>query len=260
MSKIEGASKFYIGLIKPCKEVIFSPEYERNVSVHGPFQLYTDLLEVDTESVILVLAALRDKNIVKLSPVKNQKGNLGNSMTLLSQESDEDETVQQQLKITIDGNFVQRFLARSKLDKKTFKFDFEALDMRRVMCCYFSIDEMNTIKVKSLMKRVAASKKEDFEIEFPGEKIDFLKNYEVEKKKKEEKKPVDHKFFYDLEGHKHMVHERTKKKLKEDKKMSRWWNRLSEPKVRSADLVEQDLTPEENSTESPSVEIEQIDN
>jgi hypothetical protein len=248
-------TKFYIGLIKPHDGVAFSAEYKKNISTHGSFQLYTDLLEVDAESVILVLAALKGNNIIKMCPDKNQKGQEKNGVTLVTQDSGKDGYfAQEQLQITIDSSFVGRVLKQTKLKSK---LNFEALDMKKVMCCYFSIDEMNDLKIKSIAKdgtcAVRKTREKEFEdscVEFPGEKINFLENYDKGKmsRSKTKSKNVstqaegvtmkkegllnDHKYFYDLDGHKHVVHATSKNKLKEEKKKGKWWNRLSEPRLR----------------------------
>jgi hypothetical protein len=185
MAKSESGSKFFIGLVKPCAGILLSPEYEKHITIHGPFELYTDVLEVDTESVVLVLAALRDNNIIKLSPQKAKQKSLEDGVVILSPVFST-KAEKQQLKITIDCEFVKRILKSPTYTTRNLKVNFHALDLRNTNFCYFTIDDINNIKHVATQgkKQKVNVKKDDFDFEVPGEKIDFLKNYDDEMQQK----------------------------------------------------------------------------
>lgn len=260
-------------MVKPCPGILLSPDFEKHVAIHGPFQLYTDLLEVDTESLVLVLAALRDSNIIKLYPQKRQQNGTENEVILLTQVFSID-AEKQQLKITIDSKFVKKIL---KSNPRNLKINVDALDLRKTSFCYFTVDDLNRLKYNDTKgkKQKENVKSQNFELEFPGEKIDFLKNYDEHMQQKFKtnlmsgvyKLQLDQKSipdgnasagrsqFYDLAGHKHVVHDESRH-LKKEKESKKWWNRLSEAKVREvvveASTLVQDVLADESVPEAVS--------
>jgi hypothetical protein len=185
MANSEFGSKFFIGLVKPCPGILLSDKYEKHITIHGPFELYTDLLQVDKDSLILVLAALRDNNIIKLSPQKGKQKGSADGVVILSQIF-ANSAEKQQLKITIDSEFVKRILKSQTFTRMNFRINLHALDWRKTDFCYLNIDEINHIKSAPTQgkKQRVSVKSDNFEFEVPGEKIDFLKNYDEEMQRK----------------------------------------------------------------------------
>ncbi|CAB3363989.1 Hypothetical predicted protein [Cloeon dipterum] len=271
-----------IVLIKPHKGVTLSKHFDKNVTLHGQFQLYADLLEVenDTTTLVLALAALKDGDIVKLLPDENQHGK-NNRFTVVSNvfPSPSDPTQAEQLKITVDENFLRRAMKQSNVNGVNSKINFEALDAINVEFKYCSVDEINSLKLRSKERKELRGQLAQFGIDTPGEIVDFLQDYEQAKKYDDRragrkdlqkvtreqvrgrKKPRQQKqeeeneevsagqgFFYDLDGRKHFIQDKNKeaRKKREERKNSKWWVRLSKPRIRAnMDRKEQEGTEDD---------------